>query len=232
MVSSLSASYRLTDTMLGNADGLGATRAQEIKASAILLGLRSESDVLLVDEAAFPDSMAVTWSPSAIATLLNDLFTKKAPKARKQASATIQDEAPKATIDVLITFDKYGVSGHPNHRSLYHGAVEWIKGLMKGKSGWQSPVSVYTLTSTNIQRKYIGALDAPLTMVLSLLDSLGGKDRTLPNRILFLNDVLSYRTAQKAMTQAHRSQMLWFRWGWISIGRYMFVNDLIRQKIT
>jgi hypothetical protein len=33
------------------------------------------------------------------------------------------DTAPTASIDVLITFDAGGVSGHPNHISLFHGAV-------------------------------------------------------------------------------------------------------------
>jgi len=33
------------------------------------------------------------------------------------------------------------------------------------------------------------------------------------------------------MVQGHKSQMVWFRWGWITIGRYMTVNDLKREKV-
>jgi N-acetylglucosaminylphosphatidylinositol deacetylase len=51
----------------------------------------------------------------------------------------------------------------------------------------------------------------------------------LPTRLMFLSDTGGYRQAQVAMTQAHRSQMRWFRWGWIVIGRYMIVNDLKRE---
>ena len=52
---------RLTDPSLGNhlkilclstgnADGLGETRKKELEKSALLLGLRSEADVLVVDD--------------------------------------------------------------------------------------------------------------------------------------------------------------------------------------
>jgi N-acetylglucosaminylphosphatidylinositol deacetylase len=31
---------------------------------------------------------------------------------------------------------------------------------------------------------------------------------------------------QSAMVNAHKSQMLWYRWLWISFSRYMIINDL------
>jgi N-acetylglucosaminylphosphatidylinositol deacetylase len=40
------------------------------------------------------------------------------------------------------------------------------------------------------------------------------------------------RRAQKAMTVAHKSQMRWFRWGWIGASRYMVVNDLKLAKVA
>jgi len=33
------------------------------------------------------------------------------------------------------------------------------------------------------------------------------------------------------MTTAHKSQMRWFRWGWIVLSRYMVVNDLKLEKL-
>jgi len=47
-----------------------------------------------------------------------------------------------------------------------------------------------------------------------------------PSPLLFLSGPQEVRTAQKAMTTAHKSQMRWFRWGWIGLSRYMVVNDL------
>jgi N-acetylglucosaminylphosphatidylinositol deacetylase len=177
--------------------------------------------------------MTTTWSSSSIADLLTSLFTKPGSKTRKQAGEHARGEAPQeTTISVLITFDRGGVSGHPNHISLYHGAIEWVRGIMKGKGGWDSPVAVYTLGSVSIVRKYIGGLDALLTMVRTVAGTWGKAASDKPESLMFLNDALSYRQAQKAMTQAHKSQMRWFRWGWITIGRYMVVNDLKRERIV
>lgn len=38
-------------------------------------------------------------------------------------------------------------------------------------------------------------------------------------------------TAREAMTSAHVSQMIWFRYGWITLSRYMFMNDLRLDSI-
>ena len=99
-------------------------------------------------------------------------------------------------------------------------------------------MALYKLTSTNVLRKYIALLDAPLTMLLCVLDSMqiagrkGEKKKDLPRRLIFLSNLGFYRRAQKAMTQAHVSQMVWFRWGWISLSRYMLMNDLKREKLV
>lgn len=54
----------------------------------------------------------------------------------------------------------------------------------------------------------------------------------LASRLLFVSSVAEWIKAQKAMVDCHRSQMVWFRWGWISLGRYMAVNDLKREKVV
>ena len=222
----------------GDADGLGHTRKTELAQSAILLGLRSEKDVLVIEDPAFPDSMITTWDAAKLATVLSRTFQASSTKtsSRKQASSSDKsNEVPTATIDVLITFDRQGISRHPNHISLYHGAVTWLRGMMKGKTGWECPVALYTLTSTNIVRKYTSVLDAPFTMLRCVLQSMAGagakEKESMPKRLMYLSDVGAYRTAQRAMTQAHKSQMRWFRWGWIGVGRYMVVNDLKRERI-
>jgi N-acetylglucosaminylphosphatidylinositol deacetylase len=47
-----------------------------------------------------------------------------------------------------------------------------------------------------------------------------------------VSGVQDYRKGQQAMTTAHKSQMRWFRWGWIAISRYMIMNDLVKQKVV
>lgn len=161
--------------------------------------------------------MTTTWHPRLLSNLLTQTF---APKMASIPS----NKAPETTIDVLITFDGEGVSGHPNHKSLYHGAQTFIKALMHRHTGWECPIKLYTLPSVNIARKYSGVIDAATTLIATLFAK---KDNSeYPSPLVYVSSPLEYRTAQQAMTQAHKSQMLWFRWGYITISRYMTVNDL------
>lgn len=163
--------------------------------------------------------MTTTWHPRLLSNLLLSTF---APKL----ATTPSTSAPPATIDVLITFDKGGVSGHPNHISLLHGARAFIKALMHRHSGWECPVTLYTLTSTNIVRKYFGILDALITL-FSTMRAKGNKHvQSGPRRMFFASGLSEYWAARQAMTTAHKSQMLWFRWFWIVLSRYMTLNDL------
>ncbi|KAL4920449.1 putative deacetylase LmbE-like domain-containing protein [Aspergillus aurantiobrunneus] len=228
----------------GDADGLGHIRQDELVKSAKRLGIRKDSDVLVLDDPRFQDSMAIEWSKADIASLLSTTFapnTNSSTKStRKQNAKDNGNSQPTATIDVLLTFDADGISNHPNHRSLYHGARYFLSTLMKDAYGYSCPVTLYTLTTTNLLRKYIGVLDALFTMVRGAVGGLfssfsGGRSvRTedSPSKLLFVSSVGEWMTAQSAMVKAHKSQMVWFRWGWIGIGRYMVVNDLRRERET
>ena len=199
-----------------------------------MLGLRSASDVLVIEDSRFPDSMTTTWSAASIAQILSTAFTPDANQSSKKTS-TLPSDAPFSTIDVLLTFDSDGISAHPNHISLHHGARHWLSHFMAGKSGWKCPVELYTLTTTNILRKYISILDVPGTMLLGGLRGtiLSGRQRRDKSpQLLYVNDLRQWRRGQSAMTNGHRSQMRWFRWGWVGIGRYMVVNDLKREELN
>ena len=84
-------------------------------------------------------------------------------------------------------------------------------------------------------RKYISAFDVPVTMVIGGWRAAGmaqRKRKEEPPSLLHVSDFQQWRRGQSAMVKAHKSQMRWFRWGWIGIGRYMVVNDLKREVIT
>lgn len=214
------------DILTGDADGLGETRKLELQASAATLGLRSASDVLVLEDARFPDSMTTFWPTDAIAKILSSAFSD---------SATEPSQKPSAAIDVLITFDAEGISSHPNHISLFNGARVWLSELVAGHSGWKCPVEFYTLTTTNIARKYLSFLDAPLTMLVGALRGswvVKRGERSETRTLLFISGFSEWRKGQEAMVRGHKSQMRWFRWGWIGIGRYMIVNDLRRHRIV
>ncbi|KAF2746042.1 phosphatidylinositol glycan class L [Sporormia fimetaria CBS 119925] len=205
----------------GDADGLGETRKKELIKSALQLGIGSEDDILVVEDKNFPDSMTVTWHPRLISNLLMPMF------APKMASISAK-KAPESTIDAIITFDSHGVSFHPNHKALYDGAHAFLKALMHKHSGWECPIKLYTLRTTSILRKYLSLLDSPATIVRALFTrkELGN----YPTPLLYISTPAGYRKAQRAMTTAHKSQMRWFRWGWISVSRYMIINDLRKEK--
>ena len=196
-----------------------------------MLGLRRREDVLVLDTVDFVDGMEERWDVGTVAEVLRETFSPRSGGG----SGSAETDAPAATIDVLITFDRGGVSSHPNHIALYYGAKEWLGGLMKGRQGWRCPVELHTLTSVSIARKYVGFLDAPATMLLGFLSGIRASRKESKSegrrQSLFVSDVGQWRQGQKAMTRAHQSQMRWFRWGWISFGRYMIVNDLKREAL-
>ncbi|KAJ4422474.1 N-acetylglucosaminyl-phosphatidylinositol de-N-acetylase [Gnomoniopsis sp. IMI 355080] len=216
----------------GDAEGLGETRKEELTKSGLILGLRKAEDVFIVDNPVdFPDSMKATWPSDKISSLLREAFTPK-PAAKVKPSA---DQQPSATIDVLITFDAQGISSHPNHISLYHGARAFVTSLIDNKPGWSAPVHMYTLTSVSIFRKFTGILD-----VLSTLGSTafmvwrgrpgsqavsGAEVKKNPAGLVFMHGLGrgGWLTAREAMTSAHVSQMVWFRFN--LAGSYQFLEE-------
>ncbi len=78
-------------------------------------------------------------------------------------------------------------------------------------------------------------LDAPTTLLIGGFRGaswIKKRKREEPPTLLFISDFGEWRKGQNAMVKGHSSQMRWFRWGWIGIGRYMVVNDLKREVIT
>jgi len=178
--------------------------------------------------------------------------SKISSTATAPSAPAASQTGPIASIDVLITFDSHGISSHPNHIALFHGASLFVRQIMHGHTGYACPVALYTLPTVNIVRKYSFILDAVPTMLGGiysaifanisniLSNSTSGRATTTPitgkkhplDRVVFINDLPRYWKARGAMVQGHASQMVWFRWGWIGLGRYMVVNDLRPEKIV
>ncbi|KLU89218.1 N-acetylglucosaminyl-phosphatidylinositol de-N-acetylase [Magnaporthiopsis poae ATCC 64411] len=227
----------------GNADGLGETRKKELVKSGMLLGLRHEDDVTVIESELFPDSMKTTWDPIAISDLLTTTFVRYTNRP-----ATVD-------IDMLVTFDSQGVSSHPNHISLYHGARAFVSSLSQG--GSSPPLALYSLTSVSFLRKYTSILDAVATLATSwgfaaaaAASPANKAEKGHPRGLVFMNSLTggsggggavsghgsgpggrNVATAWRAMTEAHLSQMVWFRYGWITLSRYMVVNDLRLETV-
>ena len=194
----------------------------------------------------FQDAMGKTWDKDKIASLLLAGF---APGYDNDEDED-EDGAIVPSIDVLITFDRHGVSSHSNHISLYHGAREFVKQLAElDPDGDEStglvsaPVALYTLTTVGLLRKYSGILDVFATLAERGRSSMRAKQtkkdvdddgdedakQSPPDSLVFalpLGGARSAVSARAPMLRAHVSQMVWFRYGWIYLSRYMFINSL------
>ncbi|KFQ83603.1 N-acetylglucosaminyl-phosphatidylinositol de-N-acetylase, partial [Phoenicopterus ruber ruber] len=139
-----------------------------------------------------PDNPAVAWDTQLLAT-----FVLKHIEANN--------------INLVVTFDAGGVSGHANHISLY-AALRYeyccfeifILFLCLG-------CRVLVLESVNLFRKYISILDVPVSCLL-------------PRDALFVLTEEETEQARRAM-RCHRSQLLWFRHIYMLFSRYMVINS-------
>lgn len=92
-------------------------------------------------------------------------------------------------------------------------------------------------------RKYTGVLDALTTLGLTASavwrhgsgsKAVAGPEmKQHPAGLVFMHGLGrgGWVTARDAMTNAHVSQMVWFRYGWITFSRYMFMNDLRLESL-
>ncbi|KAM4760156.1 N-acetylglucosaminyl-phosphatidylinositol de-N-acetylase isoform 12-T14 [Cyanocitta cristata] len=135
-----------------------------------------------------PDSPAVEWDTQLLATLVLKHIAAK-------------------NINLVVTFDAGGVSGHANHISL-HTAVRYLHSEGKLPEGCR----VLVLESVNLFRKYISFLDVLISCLL-------------PRDALFILTEEETEQAKRAM-RCHRSQLLWFRQLYLLFSRYLVVNSL------
>ncbi|EJC97674.1 LmbE-like protein [Fomitiporia mediterranea MF3/22] len=210
----------------GNSEGLGEIRKRELGDSLDVLGIGIERRWVL-DEP-FQDNITLFWNAKLIADHVRPYVEENG-------------------IDVIITFDDRGISSHPNHISLIHGARE----LLANSPG--NNLRAFSLKTVGIISKYTGAGAAlfakleqafcsitpglPLLygLLLDVLPALPGGLRITDctkydagetgSSVLFVSGWKEYMTALRAM-RMHRSQLVWFRWLYVAFSRYMWVNEL------
>ncbi|OLL21718.1 putative N-acetylglucosaminyl-phosphatidylinositol de-N-acetylase [Neolecta irregularis DAH-3] len=107
--------------------------------------------------------------------------------------------------DTILTFDQEGVSSHLNHISLFQASLDFCK---------MYDLGLYTLRTVAIYQKYLGAFDILFS--------------TMSSDLTFVNSPVKWYTGVCAMRR-HKSQMVWFRWGWVTLSRYMYVNTISKR---
>ncbi|CAG8738609.1 372_t:CDS:2, partial [Gigaspora rosea] len=155
----------------GNESGLGNIRKKELEASCTSLGIDVKF-VKCLNHPELQDGPKNVWNPELI-------------------SSTIEEYVEKHGIDVIITFDDKGISGHPNHSAAYNGA---------------SPSSEKDLHDKNKLKNQ------------ELIEK-EDKLLNLPDSFLFVSTLPQYIKSRTSMTY-HKSQLVWFRYLYILASRY------------
>ena len=180
---------RSTEHASGDYYNQGEIRKKELLQSCDVLGIPSSS-VTIIDNRDFPDNPAVRWDPGRVADVLLRHIELNG-------------------IDLVVTFDAGGVSGHSNHVALYAAAR-----TLCAEGKLPKGCKVLALQSVNRLRKYISLLDLPCSLLLA-------------RDALFVLTRQEVAQAQKAMSR-HRSQLLWFRRLYVLFSRYLRINSLRR----
>ncbi|XP_063811914.1 N-acetylglucosaminyl-phosphatidylinositol de-N-acetylase [Pseudophryne corroboree] len=171
----------------GNYYNQGEIRRRELIQSCAVLGV-PPTHVTIIDHSDLPDNPSTQWDQSLLSSLISNHIQEK-------------------NIDLVITFDERGVSGHSNHISLF-STVRSLHSSGKLPEG----CSVLVLESVSILRKYLSVIDLPISWFCK-------------QDVLFISSRTQYKQAKEAML-CHQSQLLWFRHIYLLLSRYMMINSL------
>lgn len=205
---------------VGDADELGGVRKDELEKSLDVLGV-SKGRRWVVDHPELRDNITQRWDAEVI-------------------SSVLQPYIEEHKITTILTFDRWGVSSHPNHQSLPVGVMHHLSASIP--TVHQTP-RLFTLISVPLIHKYMGPTAAILARwdlsIQSLLEWLSlsppterlSKPGPSPAKLaVFVSGFKQYRAALRAMMH-HRSQLVWFRWLYVTFSRYMWVNEWVEARV-
>ncbi|KAM5572895.1 hypothetical protein ABKV19_012782 [Rosa sericea] len=201
---------------IGDADGKGNTRKEELyQASATLKVAHQHVKILDHPDLQVLLDYATTTFFYTILRVNNNIFLNPQDGFGKVwnhnlLAKIIEEEVVNQGIDLIITFDNYGVSGHCNHCDVHYG----VRKLLLASS--QRNVEAWELVSTNIFRKYSGPVDIWFSNLYSMQCS---------NEMLHCLVNEQPRKSFLAMAQ-HASQWVWFRKLFVAFSTCTYVNTL------
>lgn len=195
---------------------IGLIRSEELFKSARILGI-DQSNVEILP---YQDGMNITWDALEVSKSLQSLI----------------GTSPKLPL-VLITFDSQGVSHHPNHISLYNGTLKFFNTYYKNQKSKLG--RLYLLKSLNFWEKYsftlltnielfFHHLSTPFYKLFNFNINIGFfQNISDKSSIQIYSDLNMLSVSYAAMTYGHFSQMVWFRYAWLGLSRYLTFNYLI-----
>ena len=191
----------------GNYDGLGATRARELQAVSELFQFQH---LVLVDDPKIPDHPSQRWDVHYVATTLQTKLQELVP-------------SPDTRLNIF-TFDKWGVSGHTNHRDTCQSVRHFV-----ATQTYYTTVTLWEIQSIqNLFQKYL-----PLGAWWNLLGCwLGGRSNTA--RQDHSEDCIEYRCYRPSLNwaamKAHQSQFVWYRRLFVIFSAFTYHNVFRKQR--
>ncbi|KTB14210.1 N-acetylglucosaminyl-phosphatidylinositol de-N-acetylase [Nakaseomyces glabratus] len=205
----------------GDADGLGELRAKELKDAIGYLTVNRNLRNVSLNILDYTDGQNEVWS--GVATDLKKYILTSEPGVKQK--------------DIILTFDREGISGHRNHIACNEGVISYLKTI---KSNSFVFLELKSLSTWQIISKYSGVVPKLLEIIYNKIRASNKTFMSyLPNRdsiatdsnVCFISTFDQYALSFAAMCYAHKSQMVWFRYLWWSFSRYVFVNDLSRITV-
>ncbi|KAM9789026.1 N-acetylglucosaminyl-phosphatidylinositol de-N-acetylase [Neosynchiropus ocellatus] len=173
----------------GNFYDQGSQRRQELYNGCTVLGIPT-TNVTVLHNKSLPDDPGAEWNVSLVSSVIVQYIRKH-------------------SINMVLTFDEKGVSGHANHTAIYKAVRH-----LSSRGPVPNDCCLLALTSVGLIRKYISLLELPVSWLL-------------PSSLCCVIGSMGYGQARAAML-CHRTQLLWFRYVYITFSRYMFINTFHR----
>eukprot|EP00815_Leptocylindrus_aporus_P010304 CAMPEP_0116056952 /NCGR_PEP_ID=MMETSP0322-20121206/4322_1 /TAXON_ID=163516 /ORGANISM="Leptocylindrus danicus var. apora, Strain B651" /LENGTH=174 /DNA_ID=CAMNT_0003540871 /DNA_START=73 /DNA_END=594 /DNA_ORIENTATION=- len=97
----------------GNYDNLGGVRSKEMLSACQIIGLET-CNVQVLDDDRIQDGPHVVWDDGVVSGVIGEYLVQRV--CGKGCSGCVR----------IITFDEYGVSGHPNHCDTSRGVGRFL----------------------------------------------------------------------------------------------------------
>lgn len=184
------------------------TRVKELRGSCRHLGIRTCLCPAALSRATTPDGKEDSFV---------DGFEQQ--WRAEDVAAAIGEAVGVVDADCVVSFDSRGVSGHPNHRALFHGLTQYANA-----DGSRRCLALESLHPVLTPIKYLGPLAMVFDAVLEML--IGAVTRSPSRRLFAVPDPLNeYWIVRRAMAE-HASQLTWYRRLYLLFSRYMYINSL------
>lgn len=178
-------------TTIGDAEGKGMERENELIQAMHELQVE-RANIEVMHNPHFRDGMGEQWNTTLLKAVIGTILEKK-------------------NISEVFTFDKYGVSGHSNHKDLHKAIYELYCDEQK-----RNLFHLYTLHSSRLISKYTGPF--------SLIKVFSSKvQRSRQINIIQFNPFQTLR-----YLKYHRSQLTWYRILYSICSQYNYLNQWIQ----